>query len=207
MLEKCKNNCEQMQRAYEVHLDEALEKVDNVWMDEKLDSYHETIRQAKLFVSKNKEREVRDKHSNLKLEKIKFEEFDGSLRKYPMFKQDFIKLIKPNYSETEEAFALRSYLSINVREEVDHLGDDCEQIWKRLDEKYGNESKLVDLIMYDIKRLKVNKDDYNINALKLINIVEKAHRDLRAIGREGEISNAAIVAMLEEKLPKKIEDD
>ena len=45
-----------------------------------------------------------------------------------------------------------------------------------------------------------------METLKLINTVERAHRDLKAIGREREINNAAIVGILEERLPKKIED-
>ena len=61
--------------------------------------------------------------------------------------------------------------------------------------------------MFDIKRLKINKEDYGVETLKLINTVERAHRDLKEIGREREISNAAIVATLEEKLPKKIKDN
>ena len=204
-LEKFKGTCEESHRAYEINSDEALGRNDRGWMDDILDIYHETTRGAKLFISKHKIKEIRNTYTNLKLEKLRFQEFDGSLGKYPMFKQDFIKLIKPNYRETEEAFARHSY-SPSVREEVEHLDDDCESIWQRLDEKYGNESKLIDLLMHDMKRLRINRDDYNVDALKLINTVEKAHCDLKAMDREGEISNAAVVAMLEEKLPKKIDD-
>ena len=127
---------------------------------------HESIRKAKMFINRIHRKEINHTHGNLKLEKLKFDEFDGTLRKYPKFKQEFIKIIKPRCGKEEEAFALRSYLAPRVREEIEYLGDNCDQIWKRLDEKFGNESKLIDSIMFDIKRLKINKEDYGVETLK-----------------------------------------
>ena len=72
-----------------------------------------------------------------------------------------------------------------MQEEVEYMGDDRDHIWQWLDEKYGNESRLIDLIMLDMNHLRVNRDDYGTDTLKLINTVERAHRDIQAIGREG----------------------
>ena len=207
LLERSKLSCEESQQLYEMKVEKIGLGEDLLWINQLLDDYHETIRKAKMFINKNDRKEINHTHGNLKLEKIKFDEFDGTLRKYQKFKQEFIKIIKPRYGKEEEAFALRSYLAPRVREEIEHLGDNCAQIWKRLDEKFGNESRFIDSIMFDIKRLKINKEDYGVETLKLIYTVERAHRDLKMIGREREISNAAIVATLEEKLPKKIEDN
>ena len=88
-----------------------------------------------------------------KTEKLKFESFAGDVRRYPRFKHQFIKFIKQQYSQEEEAFVLRSYLSPSVREEVEGLGEDAEEIWLRLDQKYGDEYKLVDVIMATIKEV------------------------------------------------------
>ena len=53
------------------------------------------------------------------------------------------------YYKEEEAFGLLSYLVLSVKEELTYLGDDMESIWDRLDRKYEDENKLVDLIMND----------------------------------------------------------
>ena len=87
-----------------------------------------------------------DVHRNLILKKLKFDEFDGTIRKYPKFKQEFIKMITPRYRKDGEAFALVATLvALCVSDEIEYLGDETEQIWKRLDAKFGNEIKLIDL--------------------------------------------------------------
>ena len=63
-----------------------------------------------------------------------------------------LKNIEPQYSK-EEAFVLRSDLVLEIMEDVSTLGDNAEQIWKRLDQKYGDESKLVDSILSDVKNI------------------------------------------------------
>ena len=80
---------------------------------------------------------------------MKFSTFNGNSRNYSKFKEDFNKYIKPKYTTEEECFALPSYLQLIVKE-VNHFGDNIEKIWERLDKNYGDESKLIDLIMNDI---------------------------------------------------------
>jgi hypothetical protein len=57
------------------------------------------------------------------------------------------------YNPHEEALVLKSYLATDIREDVDGLGDDATEIWKRLDRKYNDKSKIVDSIMDEIKQL------------------------------------------------------
>ena len=79
-------------------------------------------------------------------------------------------------------------------------------MWRRLDKKYGDEGKLVDAIMSEIKKLKsVNADPKG--TLEMINVIERAHRDLKSLGHEREISNSTIVSMIEEKLPESKEKE
>ena len=104
----------------------------------------------------------------------------GSLRKYQRFKEEFLKHIKPLYKPSEQAlrFALRCYLSDEIKEEIESLGEDTERSWKRRDKKYGDQGKLVDAIMSDIKKLEKSVDEDPEGTLKMINIIERAHRDL-----------------------------
>lgn len=145
--------------------------------------------------------------SRIRLEKLRFQSFSGELRKYPSFKAEFVKYIKPLYMPHEEAFVLKSYLASDIKEDVDSLGDDIDQIWKRLDSKYGDEGKLVDSIMSDIKCLGENRCQSPTQTLQMIKVIERAHRDLKRLGMEKEISNSTIVGMIEKVLPKDIEDE
>ena len=58
--------------------------------------------------------------------------------------------------------------------------------------------------MNEVKRLGHCRDDTPESTLSLINVVEKAYYDLKALGREKEVSNSAMVALIEEKLPTEI---
>ena len=90
--------------------------------------------------------------SSIRLEKLRFQTFDDDIRKYPKFKAEFQKYIQPLCKSDEIAFILRSYLIDEISEEVDSLGDDIDQIWKRLDKKYGDHAgKRVHAIMSEIK--------------------------------------------------------
>ena len=141
---------------------------------------------------------------NVRLEKLKFQTFDGDIRKYPKFREEFRQHIKPHYNSEEEAFVLKHYLSPEISSDVENLGNDVEEIWQRLDVRYGDKGKLVDVIMSKFKTLK-RPNERPQEIINMINIVEKAHRHLKMMNKETEINNSTIVSMLEEKLPKEIE--
>lgn len=207
--------CDQIQERYVASLtDKEVRASELDWISPIFEVYNKTCTAAEIFISYNSCQENASVSkgkpvaaSGIKLEKLKFDSFKGDLRKYPRFKEQFLKHVKPLYKPDEEAFALRSYLSDEIKEEVDGLGEDIDQIWKRLDKKYGDESKLVDAIMSEIKKLKLNKDGDPNATLDMINVIERAHRDLKSLGLEKEISNSTIVSMIEEKLPEDIEKE
>ena len=82
---------------------------------------------------------------------MKFESFGGDLRRYPRFKEEFLKYVKPTFKPSEEAFVLKSYLERHVRNDIENLGEDANAIWQRLDEKYGNKRRLIDAIICEVK--------------------------------------------------------
>ena len=127
--------------------------------------------------------------SSIRLEKLRFQTFDGDIRKYPKFKAEFQKYIQLLCKSDEIAYIIRSYLPDEISEEADSLGDDIDQIWKQLDKKYGDAGKLVDAIMSEIIQTPTcsNSDDQRV--LEMINTIEKARRDLKRLDLEKEISN------------------
>ena len=77
----------------------------------------------------------------IQLERIKIDKFQGNIRKYPKFKVEFEKYVKPLCQEAQLPFILKAHLSEEVKEEVDDLDDDIATLWKRLDHKYGNQRR------------------------------------------------------------------
>ena len=146
-----------------------------------------------------------DQGSSFRLEKLRFQIFDGNVRKYPRFKSEFNKYVEPICNPDQVAFILRSYLSEEIKEEVDNLGDDLKDIWDCLDKKYGDQGKLIDAIMSEVKEMPFFEDDDEQGILLMINTIEKAHRDLLLLGLESEIINSTIVLMIEQKMPKEME--
>jgi hypothetical protein len=135
----------------------------------------------------------------VRIEKMKFQSFDGDICKYPEFKTEFVKHITPQCNHTQLAFVLKSYLVDSVREEVSNVGEDYTLMWERLDQKYGNVGKLVDAILYDVKRLSVSGNSHN-EVLRMVNIVEKAWRDLERLGEATELCNGTTISIIEKSM-------
>ena len=137
----------------------------------------------------------------LQLERIKLSKFNGDIRKYPKFREQFELYVKPMCAISQLPFLLRSHLENDVQEEVENVEDNMEALWRRLDIKYGNRSKYVDTILADIA--KAPRGDGK-TTLQLIKTVEKAHRDLTRIQAAEEMHNGTIISMIERKLPEEI---
>ena len=145
--------------------------------------------------------------NTLKIQPLKLPNFDGNVRSYPIFKQDFKRLIEPRMSDDLTcSYVLKSCLSEAVAEVVKNL-DKSEDIWLRLDERFGRPSKLIDSVMNELQSLKRIQEDDDSALINLVDVIETAHRDLCMIGVEKEISNSSCVSMIEAKLPKAVKRD
>lgn len=198
--------CEEVQREYMLALKD--EEATREESERFLDAWrrcNELRSEACVFLRGHRQ-QTHASSSGLRLERLKFQSFSGNLRKYPKFKSDFVKYILPAYKTDQAAFVLKSYLDDNVKEQVESL-DDINEIWVRLDKKYGDEGKHVDAIMADIKEMSKCEDSDVESTLNLINTVERAHRELARLGREQEINNATIVSVIEEKLSGEVQKE
>ncbi|CAB3984062.1 RNA-directed DNA polymerase from transposon BS [Paramuricea clavata] len=118
--------------------------------------------------------------------------------------KDFEKQILPELESGKVAYVLKSCLEGEAFDAIYNLDDDVTKMWKRLDEKYGLPSKLVDVVVYDIKNIKHLQEGDDQSFLELINTVEKGYQDLARINMESEISNSGTVSLIEERLPRDI---
>ena len=87
---------------------------------------------------------------------------------------------------------------------IKNIDDDLREMWKRLDDVYGQSSKLVDIVMYEIKRLRIVKEGDYKRFMQLVDVVEAGYRDLERAGIKSEISNTTTVSLIEEKLPRNV---
>ena len=72
---------------------------------------------------------------------------------------------------------------------------------------YGKASKLTDVVMFDIKQLKVIKEGDNKRFIELVDAVEREYRDLERLSIQHEISNSTTVSMIEEKLSRDVRQE
>ena len=137
----------------------------------------------------------------VRVEKMKFPMFEGDIRKYPEFKEDFINHIQPGCEKSQLAFVLKNYLSEPIRDEVNNLSGNYSDMWSRLDQKYGNVGRLMEHILADVKGLSGSgRCESNASVLKMINVVEKAKRDLERLGEEAELHNGTTISIIEQAM-------
>ena len=114
--------------------------------------------------------QVEKNETIVKIDKIKFKVFDGDMKRYSEFRVEFIKHVQPQCTESQQAYVLKQHLSEAVRDEVSNVSDDYEQMWQRLNERYGRRSRIVDAILADVKQISI-KDTSDGNVLQMIKIV------------------------------------
>ena len=114
------------------------------------------------------------KHPSTHLEKIKFPVFTGKTRDWPQFKKDFQSQVVHFITEdTTKCYTLRNALPADAKVWARN-GDYFVEIWKKLDEKYADEGKMVDIILAEVKNFKQLKDNENKRLIQFIDVLEKS---------------------------------
>ena len=133
--------------------------------------------------------------------------FTGEIRDYPRLKMDFEKQVMPTINIESAPYILRSCLSKGPADVVKSIDDDYKAMWKRLDEKYGYPTKVVDVIMNAIQNTRNIRDGEKNRLIELINVVEDGYRDLKRLGLEKEITTTSSVSVIEKKLPTDVKKE
>ena len=209
-----KDTWREVQATHDEYIDSLEEDADveaeDAWLNELSDIFYKLEIQMDLVLDERKEvnsEEVNGdlkqtktvKQSTVQIERMKFDIFDGNIRKYPKFKDEFLRYIEPLCKDNQLPFILKSYLSESIRDDVENVGENMEAIWERLDRKYGNEDRIVDAILADIKHLRDNQND-DQTTLEMIKIIEKANNDLTRMNKRVEMQNSTIISIIEEKM-------
>ena len=147
-----------------------------------------------------KETKEEQSSSAVKIERMKFPQFNGDRRRYPQFREEFVKHIQPQCQKEQLAFVLKNYLTTEVREEVGNCGEEYENVFERLDERYGNTGQLIDAMLYEVNILPYGRSDARVT-LQMIKIVDKAYRDLQRLKAEEEMCNSTVISIIEQRMP------
>ena len=143
--------------------------------------------------------------SSMKLEKMKLPKFKGNCRTFAKFKADFQTIVAPAYSnETHLTFVLKeNCLQGQAKALVENI-DKIEEIWARLEARYGDDIEIVSMVIKDIEKLNIPRNDQDAGLVNLVDCLEKGLQDLGAINARTEIANAYTVKLIETKLPRRI---
>ena len=115
----------------------------------------------------------------------------------------FSEVLKPTIVGNEGTFVLRQCLSPEVSKIVENC-EDVDSMVRRLDERFGDPSKLVDVVVSEILKFKRIDVDDDKKLIEFVHLIEAGHRDLKSIKLEKEISNANFVSIIENKLPRNV---
>ena len=117
------------------------------------------------------------------------------------FKNDFKMQVVPSVKDSaSQSYVLKSCLSGDPLDIVKSVNDDINEMWTRLDDRYGKSRKLADAIMSDIKRLTAVTEGDDKRMVELVNVIENGYRELQIAGMGSEMSNTVFMSWIEEKL-------
>lgn len=125
---------------------------ENAWLPLIRESYNEVSEAIGKFLdghstSPSSALSEKKSKSGFHLEKMRLPVFDGDIRNYPRFRSDFKKFIQPETTVDQSAFVLRRSLGEKPLQVIGAIDDDVSEIWRRLDERYGDPIKMADSIM------------------------------------------------------------
>ncbi|XP_071954191.1 uncharacterized protein [Antedon mediterranea] len=150
------------------------------------------------------ERDPKEKRSTLQLKKMDLPRFEGNVRRYARFKEDFKTFVIPVTHPKQLSFALRQTLGQAPLKILGPVEDNIDLMWERLDERYGDKVKLVDTIVSELEQKREIKDGEDNKLVTYIDKVEASYHDLKRAGLEREISNSKVVGEIEKKLPPSV---
>ena len=101
----------------------------------------------------------------------------------------------------EDPYALRSCLSGSALDTVRGAEDNFQEMFRRLENAYGDPRKIVDTVIHDVKTLKPVADGDNKNFTAMVDVIERCWLDLKRMGLAAEMDTVTMVSMIERLLP------
>ncbi|XP_064120677.1 uncharacterized protein LOC135225276 [Macrobrachium nipponense] len=113
--------------------------------------------------------------------------------------KDFDRLMIKNYGE--DPYVLKQCLLGEALKVVLGVDDDFHKMMARLDEKFGNVTKVVDSVLCEIRALKPVPEGNNKKLVELVNTVERGWLDMCKLDLKSEMNNTTVISLVEKLLP------
>ena len=146
----------------------------------------------------------------ISLERARLPIFSGKMRDYYRWKaewEDLQQLGNPHGLENVRKFHLLGSLDEKVKRDL--VLSSCgsaDDVFRLLDNKYGNKPRIVLLISKEIHGLPPVKGNNYRKTIELIQAVERALRDLQVLGEEDAVKNRVVAQSIESKLPDSLKE-
>ena len=213
-------DAEKTHDAYIALIAGANEEEEDKWIDDLSQIYYTAENNYDTYIDKRTEKsepvaktekpETHTTNTNpkgniqIQIERLKFNKFEGDMRRYARFKEDFETYVQPRCEDSQIPVVLKSYLSQDIIDDIESIGNNITNIWKRLDKRFGNEGRLVDVLLSDVKNIDHCNDENEETILAMIKTIERVYTDLNAINKPYEMNNTTIIAMIEEKMSEEM---
>ncbi|KAK3097424.1 hypothetical protein FSP39_009560 [Pinctada imbricata] len=208
-LEKSYSELEIQNSEYMLHLDDEKDQVKIQELHDEMESIYGELYEVKSELSRktknakaqtdSKEKFKSPLQSGLKVKKLDSPQFSGIIRDYPSFKHDYDRHMIPSFGL--DPFALKKCLSGEALSTVKGVDDDFNEMFRRLDLKYGRPEKLSDAVLQELKGLTALRDGDNQGFIKMVDVIENCWLDLRKAGLESEMNTSTMVSQIEKLLP------
>lgn len=139
---------------------------------------------------------------SLKHEKPKLPVFNGDIRKYFIFKDDFKHAIESRCSPRDTITILRTCLGTEPAKLIEGISNDLKTVWKYLDQTYGDPRVVSDVITSDLERFKPIQLGEDHRFCELVNLVRRSYNILKEIKRPQDIDNTHVISLIERKMAK-----
>lgn len=154
-------------------------------------------------------------HTELKpqisLQRARLPTFSGDIKDYYCWKaewEDLQELGNPHGADCIKKFHLLNSLTEDIKKDL--VLSSCKSandVFKLLDNKYGNKAKIVLLIANEVQSLPPVEGDNPRKTIKLIQSVERALCRLQVLNEEDALKNRIIAQSLESKLPTSLKKE
>ncbi|CAM1300408.1 Uncharacterised protein g2701 [Pycnogonum litorale] len=131
-------------------------------------------------------------------EKPKLPMFDGSIKEFVTFKEEFRLHINDNLPNDTAAMLLRNCLGPGPRSAVRGLGLNYQLMWKELEETYGNPRQVSDAVLADIDKFKELKEGDDKRFIDFVNQIRSSFHILEQLGRPSDLDNNAMLSRIEQ---------
>lgn len=147
----------------------------------------------------------------ISLERARLPKFSGEMKDYYRWKvewEDLEKLGNPQQSDCIKKFHLLNSLDERVKKDL--VLSNCAsaaEVFRLLDNKYGNKAKIVLLITNEVQSLPPLKGNNPRRTIEMIQAVERALCNLKLLGEEDAVKNRVVAQSLESKLPNSLKKE